>query len=283
MLTAGITEQEADGRSYVRRAIKELAELGPAETNGKAARTRSSAVSGNACPVDDGAHVPVVGVAVSPDGVAAIMLPRFPMVLTVSGHVPGSAFRAGGIGFLEVGGGQAGEESEPVFVGGAGLRVHMVREGAFGRPWAGPGAGRRAREDRRLRMTGSGASQSRSAPSCPLCTRGACGWHWPPAQHRQRCAGDVHRHLPTVTRPQLIWRPTWCRWSWPASASAPRWASSWKAVGGRLPYMTTIVAPAVATLPLLALCVLSGQAVSTIVLVGLRGLFGLGPTRCCPP
>ncbi|WP_307122945.1 hypothetical protein [Streptomyces sp. B1I3] len=47
--------------------------------------------------------------------------------------------------------------------------------------------------------------------------------------------------------------------------------------------MTTIVAPAVATLPLLALCVLSGQAVSTIVLVGLRGLFGLGPTRCCPP
>ncbi|WP_406340550.1 MFS transporter [Streptomyces sp. NBC_01578] len=51
-------------------------------------------------------------------------------------------------------------------------------------------------------------------------------------------------------------------------------------VGGRLgdrrPYMTTIVAPAVTTLLLLALCLLSGQAAPTIVLVGLLGLFGLG-------
>ncbi|GGJ68006.1 hypothetical protein GCM10012282_76260 [Streptomyces lacrimifluminis] len=30
-----ITEEESDGRSYVRRAMKELAELGLAETNGK--------------------------------------------------------------------------------------------------------------------------------------------------------------------------------------------------------------------------------------------------------
>ncbi|MET7783833.1 MFS transporter [Streptomyces sp. NPDC005388] len=51
-------------------------------------------------------------------------------------------------------------------------------------------------------------------------------------------------------------------------------------VGGRLgdrrPYMTTIVAPAVTTLLLLALCLLSGQAPPTIVLVVLLGLFGLG-------
>ncbi|MFF1932903.1 MFS transporter [Streptomyces sp. NPDC058228] len=51
-------------------------------------------------------------------------------------------------------------------------------------------------------------------------------------------------------------------------------------VGGRLgdrrPYMTTIVAPAVTTLLLLALCLLSGQAAPTIVLVVLLGLFGLG-------
>lgn len=40
--------------------------------------------------------------------------------------------------------------------------------------------------------------------------------------------------------------------------------------------MTTIVAPAVTTLLLLALCLLSGQAAPTIVLVVLLGLFGLG-------
>ncbi|MET8513887.1 MFS transporter [Streptomyces sp. NPDC005077] len=51
-------------------------------------------------------------------------------------------------------------------------------------------------------------------------------------------------------------------------------------VGGRLgdrrPYMMTIVAPAVTTVLLLALCLLSGQAAPTIVLVVLMGLFGLG-------
>lgn len=51
-------------------------------------------------------------------------------------------------------------------------------------------------------------------------------------------------------------------------------------VGGRLgdrrPYLTTIVAPAVTTVLLLALGVLSGQALPTIALVVLLGLFGLG-------
>ncbi|MFD7970964.1 MFS transporter [Streptomyces clavifer] len=50
--------------------------------------------------------------------------------------------------------------------------------------------------------------------------------------------------------------------------------------GGRLgdhrPYMTTIVAPAVTTALLLAICLLSGQAAPTIALVVLLGLFGLG-------
>ncbi|MFJ8764519.1 MFS transporter [Streptomyces clavifer] len=50
--------------------------------------------------------------------------------------------------------------------------------------------------------------------------------------------------------------------------------------GGRLgdhrPYMTTIVAPAVTTVLLLAICLLSGQAAPTIALVVLLGLFGLG-------
>ncbi|WP_395571150.1 MFS transporter [Streptomyces sp. BK79] len=51
-------------------------------------------------------------------------------------------------------------------------------------------------------------------------------------------------------------------------------------VGGRLgdrrPYLTTIVAPAVTTVLLLALCLLSGHAAPTVVLVALLGLFGLG-------
>ncbi|GHD10687.1 MFS transporter [Streptomyces violarus] len=51
-------------------------------------------------------------------------------------------------------------------------------------------------------------------------------------------------------------------------------------VGGRLgdrrPYMTTIVAPAVTTVLLLAICLLSGYAGPTMVLVALLGLFGLG-------
>jgi DHA1 family inner membrane transport protein len=51
-------------------------------------------------------------------------------------------------------------------------------------------------------------------------------------------------------------------------------------VGGRLgdrrPYATTIVAPAVTTLLLLAICLLAGHAVPTIALVALLGLFGLG-------
>ncbi|MFH9004164.1 MFS transporter [Streptomyces afghaniensis] len=51
-------------------------------------------------------------------------------------------------------------------------------------------------------------------------------------------------------------------------------------VGGRLgdrrPYMTTIVAPAVTTVLLLAICLLSGYAGPTTVLVALLGLFGLG-------
>ncbi|MCG8969008.1 MFS transporter [Streptomyces sp. CL12-4] len=51
-------------------------------------------------------------------------------------------------------------------------------------------------------------------------------------------------------------------------------------VGGRLgdrrPYATTIVAPAVTTILLLAICLLAGHAVPTIVLVALLGLFGLG-------
>ncbi|MFH9468991.1 MFS transporter [Streptomyces clavifer] len=50
--------------------------------------------------------------------------------------------------------------------------------------------------------------------------------------------------------------------------------------GGRLgdhrPYMTTIVAPAVTTVLLLAICLLSGRAAPTIALVVLLGLFGLG-------
>jgi DHA1 family inner membrane transport protein len=51
-------------------------------------------------------------------------------------------------------------------------------------------------------------------------------------------------------------------------------------VGGRLgdrrPYATTIVAPAVTTFLLLAICLLSGHAAPTIALVALLGLFGLG-------
>ncbi|MEU0196230.1 MFS transporter [Streptomyces afghaniensis] len=51
-------------------------------------------------------------------------------------------------------------------------------------------------------------------------------------------------------------------------------------VGGRLgdrrPYTTTIVAPAVTTILLLAICLLAGHAVPTIALVALLGLFGLG-------
>ncbi|MFI2780018.1 MFS transporter [Streptomyces sp. ALB3] len=51
-------------------------------------------------------------------------------------------------------------------------------------------------------------------------------------------------------------------------------------VGGRLgdrrPYLTTIVAPAVTTGLLLALCLLSGYAAPTMVLITLLGLFGLG-------
>lgn len=51
-------------------------------------------------------------------------------------------------------------------------------------------------------------------------------------------------------------------------------------MGGRLgdhrPYATTIVAAAVTTALLLAICLLSGSAVPTIVLIALLGLFGLG-------
>ncbi|MFC6067064.1 MFS transporter [Streptomyces ochraceiscleroticus] len=51
-------------------------------------------------------------------------------------------------------------------------------------------------------------------------------------------------------------------------------------LGGRLgdvrPYATTIGAAAVSTLLLLGICLLSGSAASTIVLVALLGLFGLG-------
>jgi DHA1 family inner membrane transport protein len=51
-------------------------------------------------------------------------------------------------------------------------------------------------------------------------------------------------------------------------------------VGGRLgdrrPYATTIAAPAVTTILLLAICLLAGHAVPTIALVALLGLFGLG-------
>ncbi|MCY1655621.1 MFS transporter [Streptomyces sp. SL203] len=50
--------------------------------------------------------------------------------------------------------------------------------------------------------------------------------------------------------------------------------------GGRLgdhrPYLTTIAAPAVTTVLLLGLCLLSGYAAPTMVLVALLGLFGLG-------
>ncbi|MFJ2094636.1 MFS transporter [Streptomyces sp. NPDC087901] len=50
--------------------------------------------------------------------------------------------------------------------------------------------------------------------------------------------------------------------------------------GGRLgdkrPHLTTIVAPAVTTVLLLAICLLSGQAALTTALVVLLGLFGLG-------
>lgn len=51
-------------------------------------------------------------------------------------------------------------------------------------------------------------------------------------------------------------------------------------VGGRLgdhrPHTTTIVAPAVTTVLLLAVCLLSGHAVPTVALIALLGLFGLG-------
>ncbi|MEV7869985.1 MFS transporter [Streptomyces sp. NPDC088124] len=51
-------------------------------------------------------------------------------------------------------------------------------------------------------------------------------------------------------------------------------------VGGRLgdrrPYTTTIVAPAVTTVLLLAICLLSSHAGPTVALVALLGLFGLG-------
>ena len=51
-------------------------------------------------------------------------------------------------------------------------------------------------------------------------------------------------------------------------------------VGGRLgdrrPYLTAITAPAVTTVLLAGLCLLSGQAAPTIALVALLGLFGLG-------
>lgn len=51
-------------------------------------------------------------------------------------------------------------------------------------------------------------------------------------------------------------------------------------VGGRLgdrrPHTTTIVAPAVTTVLLLAICLLSTHAVPTVALIALLGLFGLG-------
>ncbi|OMI84702.1 MFS transporter [Streptomyces sp. M1013] len=51
-------------------------------------------------------------------------------------------------------------------------------------------------------------------------------------------------------------------------------------VGGRLgdrrPYLTTITAPAVTTVLLLGICLLSGHAGPTMVLIALLGLFGLG-------
>lgn len=51
-------------------------------------------------------------------------------------------------------------------------------------------------------------------------------------------------------------------------------------VGGRLgdhrPHTVTIVAPAVTTVLLLALCLLSGHAALTVALIALLGLFGLG-------
>ncbi|KPI15937.1 major facilitator superfamily MFS_1 [Actinobacteria bacterium OK006] len=47
-------------------------------------------------------------------------------------------------------------------------------------------------------------------------------------------------------------------------------------LGDRRPYATTIVAPAVTTVLLLAICLLSGYAAPTILLVALLGLFGLG-------
>ncbi|MFJ8495708.1 MFS transporter [Streptomyces sp. NPDC094038] len=51
-------------------------------------------------------------------------------------------------------------------------------------------------------------------------------------------------------------------------------------VGGRLgdrrPYATTITAPAVTTVLLLAICLLAGHASPTIALIALLGLFGLG-------
>ena len=51
-------------------------------------------------------------------------------------------------------------------------------------------------------------------------------------------------------------------------------------LGGRLgdhrPHLTTVVAPVVTTVLLMAVCLLSGQAAPTIALVVLLGLFGLG-------
>jgi DHA1 family inner membrane transport protein len=47
-------------------------------------------------------------------------------------------------------------------------------------------------------------------------------------------------------------------------------------LGGRRPYATTIVAPSVTTILLLAICLAAGYAVPTIALVALLGMFGLG-------
>ncbi|MFF8314406.1 MFS transporter [Streptomyces lydicus] len=51
-------------------------------------------------------------------------------------------------------------------------------------------------------------------------------------------------------------------------------------IGGRLgdvrPHATTLVAAATATLLLLAICLLSGYATATVVLIALLGFFGLG-------
>ena len=99
--------------------------------------------------------------------------------------------------------------------------------------------------------------------------------------HDRRCAAAVLLHLPAADRPGRRGRVPGLRWSSPASASAP-WSRlpRRRPPRRRPPRPITIVAAAVTTVLLLAICLLSGSPCPTIALVALLGLFGLGANRC---